>query len=1030
MGRIAYDVKELVRASPVKIASVTCWGYQLLIACIDGSLRIYAPESDGSDPRNTQAQESRTDPFPAIRISDTFVLQKTLIGFSKRPITSMTVVQQKNLLITLSDAIIVHKLPGLDTVAFLTNSKGSSLYAWDEKQGLLCAVRQKRLIIYQHNGGHEFLEMKELNAPDVVKCIAWCGESVCLGIRREYVLLNTATGLSTEIFSCGPIASPFVIPIPNGLLLGKDNVGVLVDNNAKLTFPGGVTWSEIPNLVVVNYPYALAWLSRFIEIRYLHPPCSLVQMIPLRDLQLLPLGNHVVVSGPQVIVSSDHAVHALLSVPLGAQIVQLIASQSFKEALDLCKLLPQEDAALRANKEDDIHRRYGQFLFEQKDYAESLHHFAASLMDLTEVLSFFPTIHLPKFYRSIERPQFLSHTEYDAGDESSQMSNEWEETENVENGYSFSKRDTIAAMSALVAYLTSKRTSIVSRAEAEDTDAAVAALVNDTGSATGLQEKYAKFSAKVHESSARRENLYGSKEMAILLDTALVQAYLFSEQASEALKLLAKPNYCDVEACEAMMAQGAYFKELLQLYKYNQMHHKVLDLLNQMVESRESVEGPQMATEQVGSEEIVEYLKRLGGQDPYLILEASVWLLKTCPGKALDAYTSMDPPLPPETVNKFLKEKFPDVQVLYLEHLMRYFSDHFTPGLQNELVNIYLNKVLEERSKLQEQGSWDEHMHTDVRQKLLAVLKNSTGYSGENLLKRLPADGLYEERAGLLGRLGQHQLALTLYAHKLHDSSLALKYCDDVFATTKNINNGSSNLTTKRPALNIYLTLLQVYLKPAAAVREYDRSVAGLSLPNKLTNHRTSVAHRTKGHVARKVAQIEGADDNRHYISSESTPDSGKSDGEENWQHNTSIGTIDRERSDQEAEKMMLDEALEMLSCRWDRIDGAQALTLLPANTKLERLYSFLEPLIRKASEERRNLAVIKSLRQSESLQVQEELQKCRKRAVKITNENACSICKKKIGASVFAVYPTGTVVHFVCYKDQKARNPSVNIYK
>lgn len=43
-------------------------------------------------------------------------------------------------------------------------------------------------------------------------------------------------------------------------------------------------------------------------------------MISLRELQLLPMGNHVVVSGPQVIAASDHAVHALLLVPLGAQV--------------------------------------------------------------------------------------------------------------------------------------------------------------------------------------------------------------------------------------------------------------------------------------------------------------------------------------------------------------------------------------------------------------------------------------------------------------------------------------------------------------------------------------------------------------------------------------------------------------------------------------------------------------------------------------------------------------------------------------
>ncbi|KAI5082169.1 hypothetical protein GOP47_0001912 [Adiantum capillus-veneris] len=1033
MGHIAYDVKELVKACPVKIESVTCWGSRLLISCIDGSLRIYCPESDRPDPLEKDA-----DSFPAIKKSDTFALQNTLIGFSKKPITSMTVAHSRNLLITLSDAIVVHKLPGLDTVAYLANSKGATLYAWDEKQGLLCVARQKRLLIYQHNGSRDFTELKELAAPDVVKSIAWCGESVCLGIRREYVIVNTTTGLAIELFPCGRIASPLILPLLNGeLLLGKDNVGVFVDQNGKLTHPGGITWSEVPSLVVINPPYALAWLSRFIEVRYLQPPCSLVQMISLREMQLLPMGNHVVVSGPQVIASSDHAVHALLLVPLGAQIVQLTASRSFKEALALCKLLPQEDAALRANKEDDIHRRYGQFLFEQKEYADSLQHFAASSMNLTEVLSFFPLISLPRFYISIGRSHFLSSTGSENLDESPQLSGEWEDAEKEENRNSFTERERISGMTALAAYLTSIRTSIVSKAEAEDTDAAVAALVNHTGStAAGDLEKHTKFSTKFNESAPGTEKKYSSKEWAIILDTALVQAQLLSQQSSAALDLLTKPNYCDVEACEAIMTQGSYFRELLQLYEYNQLHRKVLGLLNQLVEGKESSEEPQVATKQVGPEEIIEYLKKLGGQDPFLILESSVWLLKTCPEQAMGAYTSMDPPLPADTVNKYLKEKFPELRVLYLEHLMKHDNEKFKADLQNELVTIYLAEVLEECSKLQEESSWDEHKHIEVRQKLLGMLRNCTGYSSENLLKHLPNDGLYEERATLLGRLGQHQLALTLYAHKLHDSELALKYCDDVFvASTANINGTNSNTATRRPsekaAANVYLTLLQVYLKPNAAVREYDRSVASLDFTNKFASQRTSIAHRTKGHVARKVAQIEGADDNRQSVSSESTAESGKSDGEDNLQYNLNIGN-ERERSDREGEKVMLDEALDLLSCRWNRIDGAQALTLLPGDTKLQRLYPFLEPLLRKSSEERRNLSVIKNLCQSESLQVRNELQKCRKRMVKITNENTCSICSKKIGMSVFAVYPTGTIVHFVCYKDQKGNKTiptSVNMY-
>uniref|UniRef100_A0A0V0HNJ0 Putative ovule protein n=1 Tax=Solanum chacoense TaxID=4108 RepID=A0A0V0HNJ0_SOLCH len=117
----------------------------------------------------------------------------------------------------------------------------------------------------------------------------------------------------------------------------------------------------------------------------------------------------------------------------------------------------------------------------------------------------------------------------------------------------------------------------------------------------------------------------------------------------------------------------------------------------------------------------------------------------------------------------------------------------------------------------------------------------------------------------------------------------------------------------------------------------------------------------------------------------------------------------------------MLDQVLDLLSRRWDRIHGAQALKLLPRDTKLQNLLPFLGPLLRKSSEAYRNFSVIKSLRESENLQVKDELYNQRKAILKITSNSMCCLCNKKIGTSVFAVYPNGkTIVHFVCFRDSQ----------
>ena len=80
----------------------------------------------------------------------------------------------------------------------------------------------------------------------------------------------------------------------------------------------------------------------------------------------------------------------------------------------------------------------------------------------------------------------------------------------------------------------------------------------------------------------------------------------------------------------------------------------------------------------------------------------------------------------------------------------------------------------------------------------------------------------------------------------------------------------------------------------------------------------------------RKIASIEGAEDMR--ISPSNTY-SGRSDGDA------------EESSENGSSPIMLDQVLDLLSQRWDRINGAQALKLLPRETKLQVLSKILNCL-------------------------------------------------------------------------------------
>lgn len=90
-------------------------------------------------------------------------------------------------------------------------------------------------------------------------------------------------------------------------------------------------------------------------------------------------------------------------------------------------------------------------------------------------------------------------------------------------------------------------------------------------------------------------------------------------------------------------------------------------------------------------------------------------------------------------------------------------------------VQLYLSEVLDWHKILKEEGNWTEKTYSPTRKKLITTLENNSGYNTDILLKRLPQDALFEERAILYGKINQHLRALSLYVHKV------LLLCNIVF---------------------------------------------------------------------------------------------------------------------------------------------------------------------------------------------------------------------------------------------------------
>ncbi|XP_043703927.1 vacuolar sorting protein 39-like [Telopea speciosissima] len=219
----AYDSFLLLKSCPARIECAASYGPKLFLGCIDGSMRICAPESSAST-------SEKSSPFDRERTSimrEPYVVENTMVGFWKKPLVAMEVSASRELLISLSESIAIHRVPNLEAVAFIGKAKGANVYAWDDRRGYLCFGRQKRIGIFRYDGGREFSELKDFAVPDVVKSMAWCGENICLGIRKEYIILNSTNGALSDVFSSGRIAPPLVVPLPSGeLLLGKVNLNL------------------------------------------------------------------------------------------------------------------------------------------------------------------------------------------------------------------------------------------------------------------------------------------------------------------------------------------------------------------------------------------------------------------------------------------------------------------------------------------------------------------------------------------------------------------------------------------------------------------------------------------------------------------------------------------------------------------------------------------------------------------------------------------------------------------------------------
>jgi len=745
------------KSLPFQIESLDTFGTRLLIGTSKGQLLVYNVPHRQENPGRFKVD-----------------LQETKKGFSKKPIVQLNVVEEFGILLSLSDSYVcVHDLTTYREHARMEKTRGATFYAVDvqdredsqadthhtsetrkqsprELKLRLAVVVRRKLITYEWvHQALKFREIKELSLPDQPKSVAWAGDSLIVGLKREYLMVNELTGEVSEIFKTGQNQEPSISRLPgNEFLLGKDDISIFVGLDSKPTRQYGLRWTDNPLALDLVAPYAVALTSKEVEVRTMES-VALVQRIDLPKAKFICQDKAVYIASPS-------NCWRLEPVALNLQINDLLKIGEFDEALQLAERI-EESAEKKQERIFKIKRSHAFAKFSMKHFEIAMKTFGElDGIDPTHVIGLFPDLLKPEVRKMFEYPVA---------------------TPNLDGA------ELETALNFLIKYLTQKRNDLGKRQESSDPNAQAQVL-----------------------------------ELNQTIDTTLLKCYLKTNPALVG-PLLRVNNFCDVEESEVLLKLHERYNELVMLYKNRGLHRKALELLYEHGQQRGKLTGHFHTTQ---------YLQRLGPDHFDLILEFSKWVLKVDIEDGYSIFGSDDYPeianLPHDKVLEHLQKQAPKLVVRYLEHVIaKYNSDD--PTLHNKLLQLYLEKVVEPMKQYLASlggtrpapaGSEPGELGL-ARQKLLLFLDTSTYYTPQKMISTfLAIEGLYEERAILLGRIGRHDQALSIYAHKLSDPAKAEEYCQKQYELDS---EGSRDVFHK---------LLEIYLRPKEGLKENVPAALGI----------------------------------------------------------------------------------------------------------------------------------------------------------------------------------------------------------
>ena len=707
--------------------------------------------------------------------------------FSKKPVTQIESIPELRIIISLSDGLIhINDFDNLSVVhQIIQKTKGATCFSTSlqtqttltgEVQCMLrmCVVVKKKIILlyWKNRNFHEMA--KEINLNDQPRTVTWCAESLFVGYKSEYDLIKLTSNPEIEIKNLSATGGRQPEPIIK--LLHADKVSINRDQNTYVLDQNGdpylnysITWSDIPANIAEDYPYLVALLpASIVEVRTIEPHLF-IQRIELAQMtsnngKIKTLTKCAGRSG-LIIAASTNDIFAIVAIPIDQQKAQMVTEKHFELALRLANMEHKDshDSSTR-----DIELQYAHDLFHKGSYTEALELFFKLDISPLIVIELFPDL-LDKVF-----------TQPDTSNKSTSSGTNDKQPEE--------------RLTALIGYLIQIRRKISSASKSVNSTS----VNHHRPSIDNSQEdEYTLFN---HMKSPR-----ALERLKQEVDTTLLKCYLKTTNALVASLLRLPDNHCKLQVTEKALIKYHKYNELIILYQSRGLHRRALELLKSHFQ-----DSPMS-----GYEKTVQYLQHLGQDQLEIICEYARWVLQNDAELGLKIFTADLPEaeqLDRNLVLEFLRHNAPQMEIPYLEHIIHFWNDktslfHTTLLLRyRQKVGPLLSQYLESiGDQIPCPAGHEPDELGELRRKLLDFLEISDHYTTQGLPNLLLNEGLCEERAIVVGKLGQHEEALSIFIYVLNNPKRAEEYCLSVYK--RRLPNSK----------DIFLLLLKMYLQPPSS---------------------------------------------------------------------------------------------------------------------------------------------------------------------------------------------------------------------